>query len=181
MVKTDFENPQLTVVDEIQKAEPETTTTIKVKIQEEFNLEALTLNYTKDNDETFSVLVMQPDQNQIFNATIPGEPTGTLIDYSIQAMDVSGNVGKFVGSYWVKNSENLTLETTNPVIEYGNPITVTGSTQAGKANVTLNYQLETDLIAATTANTTTDSTDQNQTITNTIISRTVSTDARQFF
>jgi hypothetical protein len=182
MVKTDFEAPELTITDEIKKAEPSSATTIKVNIEEEFNLESVTLNYTKDNGETYSVMDMQLEQNQLFNATIPGEPAGTLIDYSIYAKDVSGNVGKFVGSYWVKNSENLTLEATNTVIEYGNPITVTGSTKAGQGNVTINYQLESDYIAATTANTTSDTTTENQTIpADTIISRTVSTDASGSF
>ena len=182
MVKTDFEAPELTVTDEIKKAEPSSATTIKVNIKEKFNLESVTLNYTKDNGETYSVMDMQLEQNQLFNATIPGEPAGTLIDYSIYAKDVSGNIGKFVGSYWVKNSENLTLEATNTVIEYGNPITVTGSTKAGQGNVTIKYQLESDYIAATTANTTSDTTTENQTIpTDTIISRTVSTDASGSF
>jgi len=181
LVKTDFDDPELAIKDEVQKAEPNKDTTIKVNIEEEFNLESVTLNYTKDNGESYSIIDMQADQNQLFNATIPGEPAGTLIDYSIEAKDVSGNVGKHVGSYWVKNSENLTLEASNTVIEYGDPITVTGSTQAGQGNVTLNYQLETDFIATTTVNATTNSTEQNQTIADTIISRTVSTDASGSF
>jgi len=181
LVKTDFDNPELTIKDEVQKAEPNKDTTIKVNIEEESNLDSVTLNYTKDNGETYAIFDMQADQNQLFNATIPGEPAGTLIDYRIEAKDVSGNVGKYVGNYWVKNSENLTLEASNTVIEYGNPIKVTGSTRAGQGNVTLNYQLETDFIAATNVNATTNSTEQNQTIADTIISRTVSTDSSGSF
>ncbi|MDG6223405.1 MAG: hypothetical protein QCH99_09115 [Candidatus Bathyarchaeota archaeon] len=181
MVKTDFDQPELTIIDNVEKAEPNIGTDINVLIEEQFNLESVTMNYTKDNGEKYSSIEMETEQNQIFTATIPGQPAGTLIEYTVEAKDVGGNIGQISGSYWVKNSENITLDVSSKVVEYGNSITVIGSTRAGKGNVTLYYQLESDFLATTISNKTTEDTTQNETSTDTVISRIATTDASGSF
>ena len=183
MVKTDFEVPELSIVNEVEKAEPNKETTITAHINEQFNLDTVTLNYTKNSGETYTTTEMVTEQNQIFTATIPGQAAGTLINYTVVAKDVSCNVAEFVGSYWVKNSENITLEVSSPVVDYGETVSVSGSVRGSRSNVTLTYELLNSAPVNTAESTKTESpsdTPENATG-NLIVSRVVPADASGVF
>ena len=184
MVKTDFDAPELTIIDEIRKANPNNKTTITVNVDEQFNLDTVTLNYTCDNGASYTAAEMAATQNiTCYNSTIPGQPAGTLINYTVLARDVSGNAAEFVGSYWVKKSANITLQMSSPVVEYGQKITVTGSTPVSETNVTITYAL---LNASALNGTTLDYTSTKDTLLNytsksSVVSRVVTADSSGTF
>jgi hypothetical protein len=139
MIKTDFESPELSLVNEVTRTNPNNATTINAKIVEEFNLESVTLNYTTNNGTSYKTLNMVAAKNQLYNATIQGQPAGTLVNYTVLARDVSGNSATVDGSYFVKNSANITLELSNLAVDFGQNVTVSGSTPVSATNVTLTY------------------------------------------
>jgi len=183
MVKTDFDSPELSILNEVQKVEPNKETTITAYIDEQFNMDTVTLNYTKNNGEQYTTTEMVTEQNQIYTATIPGQPAGTLINYTVVARDVSCNNAEFQGSYWVKNSENITLDLSSPVVEYGESISVTGSVRGSRSNVTLTFELLNSAPVNTTTSTENESpSDTVENVTGKlIVSRLVTTDSSGAF
>jgi len=179
MVKTDFDAPELTLLDPVEKVNPNNQTSIIAHIEEQFNLETVTLNYTKDYWATSTAVEMIASQNQTYTGTIPGQPAGTTVNYTVLAHDTSGNIAEVLGSYEVKNSANITLDLSNSTIYYGENITVTGSTPVSGTNVTLTYAM---LNSSALNTTTSDYAAANDTISNhtsndTVVSRLVSTDS----
>ncbi len=179
MVKTDFDAPELTILDQAEKVNPNNETIISAHVEEQFNLETVMLNYTMDDWATLTALEMIASQNQTYNGTIPGQQAGTTVNYTVLARDTSGNSAEGLGSYAVKNSANITLELSSSVVYYGENITVTGSIPVSGTNVTLTYAvlnisaLNTTTLDYATAN----DTISNQTSNNMAVSRLASTDS----
>jgi len=179
MVKTDFGAPELTLVDPVEKVKPDNETSITAHIEEQANLETVTLNYTSNNWTTSNAAEMIASQNRTYTGTIPGQPAGTVVNYTVLARDTSGNSAEVLGSYEVKNWANITLELSIPVVYYGENITVTGSTPVSETNVTLTYAM---LKNSTLSSTVLDSAAANDAIlnytsNNTAVSRLVPTDS----
>jgi hypothetical protein len=179
MVKTDFDAPELTLVEPAERVKPNNETTITAHIEEQANLETVTLNYTSNNWETATAAEMVASQNRTYTATIPGQPAGTVVNYTVLALDTSGNSAEVHGGYEVKNWANVTLEMPSPVVYYGENITVTGSTPASEANVTLTYAMleNSTLGSAVPDSAAVNDAILNYTSTNTTVSRVVSTDS----
>jgi len=179
MVKTDFDAPELRLLDQAEKVNPDNETIISAHVEKQFNLETMTLNYTKDNWATSTALEMIDSQNQTYTGPIPGQPAGTVVNYTILARDTSGNSAEVLGSYAVKNSANITLDLSSSVVYYGENITVTGSTPVSGTNLTLTYAM----LNNSALNTTTldyamaNDTILNHTSNDTVVSRLVSTDS----
>jgi hypothetical protein len=178
MVKTDFDAPELSIIDPVEKVNPSNATSISAHVEEQNNLETVTLNYTKNNWLTSTAAEMAASQNQTYIGTIPRQPAGTVVNYTVLARDTSGNSAEVLGSYEVKNSANITLALSSPAVYYGDNITVTGSTLASEANVTLTYaMLNTSALNFTVPDSAAvNDAILNYTSNNTAVSRLVSTD-----
>jgi hypothetical protein len=179
MVKTDFDAPELSIIDPVERVDPKNRTSIIAHVEEQNKLETVTLNYTKNNWATSTAAEMVASQNRTYKGRIPKQPAGTVINYTVLARDTSGNSAEVMGSYEVKNSANITLNLPSPTVYCGENITVTGSTPASDANVTLTYAM---LNNSTLNSTVPDSATVidsilNYTSNNTTVSRLVSTDS----
>jgi hypothetical protein len=179
MVKTDFDAPELTLVDPVERMNPSNQTRITALIEEEWVLEEVTLNYTTDDWGTSAALPMSESEEQTYNATVPGQPAGTTVNYTVLARDTSGNSAQVFGSYEVKSWANLTLGVANATVYYGQDITVTGSLPVGGTNVTLTYALlnSSSLNATVLEAVMSNDTLLNETANSNVVSRLVSTDA----
>ncbi|MGD9131039.1 MAG: hypothetical protein PVH73_05645 [Candidatus Bathyarchaeota archaeon] len=180
MVKTDFDAPELSIIDPVEKAEPNDKISITAQVEEQNNLETVTLNYTSNNWATSTAAEMVASQNQTYTGKIPRQPAGTVINYTVLACDTSGNSAEFLGSYEVKNSVNITLGLSSPVVYYGENITVTGSTPVSETNVALTYaMLNTSMLNFTVLDSAavTDAILNYTSSNNTAVSRLVSTDS----
>ncbi len=179
MVKTDFEAPELTLVDPIQKVNPNNETTINVHVNEEFTLKTINLKYSTDNGTKYATKDMVAYPNSTYNATVPGQPAGTLVKYTILAQDISGNTAELESSYPVKNFANITLEVSDLVAKFGENITVSGSTPVSGANLTVIYgMLNASAVNGTTLEKAlTNGTIINYTANGSILSRNVTTDS----
>jgi hypothetical protein len=121
---------------------------------------------------------MVASQNQTYTAAIPGQPAGTSVNYTVLACDTSGNSAEASGSYEVKNWANITLNLQSTSVYCGKDITVTGSTPANGANVTLTYAILTNSTVNSTVLDSAVTTDAiwNYTSNTTAVSRVASTD-----
>ncbi|MCW4015392.1 MAG: hypothetical protein NWF06_03400 [Candidatus Bathyarchaeota archaeon] len=183
IIKTDYDAPEVTVLNHVDKVNPNNATTILAHVQEQFNLETVTLNYTKDNGATYTAIEMIETTNSTYNATIPGQPAGTAVNYTVLARDISENTAKVQGTYWVKKTANITLDVSSPAVYYGENITITGSTPVGETNVTITYSITNSSTSNVTSleYETTNNTMLNYTTNNSTITRTVTTDATGTF
>jgi hypothetical protein len=179
MVKTDFDAPELTLVDPVEKANPDNEIIISAHVEDQSNLETVTLNYTTDDWATSTDVEMAASQNHTYTGTILGQPAGTTVNYTVLGRDTSGNSAEVLGSYDVKNSANVTLDLSTSAVCYGKNITATGSIPVSGANVTLNYAvLNVSALNTTTIDYVTISdVMSNQTSNNATVSRLVSTDS----
>jgi hypothetical protein len=152
---------------------------ITTHIEEQWVLEEVSLNYTTNGWNTSAVLPMSEVEEQTYNATVPGQPAGTTVNYTVLARDTSGNSAQVFGSYEVKNWGNLTLGVANSTVYHGQPITVTGSLPVSETNVTLTYAMlnSSSLNATVLEAVMSNDTLLNQTAEGNIVSRVVSTDA----
>lgn len=183
MVKTDFNAPELSIIDQTEKVKPDKEIHINAHIEEQFNLETVTLNYTVDEWATSTAIEMIGTQNKTYTATIHGQAAGTTVNYTVLGRDTSGNSAEVLGSYAVKNSANMTLELSSSVVYYDGNITVTGSIPVSGTNVTVTYfwlnnsALNNTALDYVTAN----NTILNHTSNDAVISRVVSTDSSGIF
>lgn len=179
MVKTDFDAPELSIIDPVERVKPDNATTITARIEEQAILETVALNYTNNNWETSTTTEMIVSQNQTYTGTVPGQPAGTTVNYTVLARDTSGNSAEVLGGYEVKNWANITLDLSSPAVYYGENITVTGSTPVSGTNLTLTYaMLNTSTLNSTVLDfAAVNGSISNFTSSNTTISRLVSTDS----
>jgi len=139
MVKTDFNAPQLSVLNPVERAYPTDETTIVAYVSDETKLERVWLTYTGDNWLTSASVDMVEDQNGTYRATIPRQPAGTLVKYKILAVDVSENQAEVQGSFPVKNPTKIEISLSRPICDVDDTVMVNGSISHGGATVTLNY------------------------------------------
>jgi len=140
MVKTDFEAPSISIQDHPKTVSSENETTITAYVSDEGSgLKSVLLNYTRDNWETWTSVVMSPSQNHSYTSTIPAQPAGSTVKYKITASDAAGNTAEAEGEYRVKDTAEITFSLSKPVVYPNEKITVTGQVSQGGATVTLNY------------------------------------------
>ena len=89
MLKTNFENESLTPLTVPSRVYPNSPTEITYT-SNNTNLETAQLSYTTDNWNNTNTINMDIS-NQTCNATIPGQPAGSLVQYQINAVDVLEN------------------------------------------------------------------------------------------
>ena len=89
------------------------------------NLETAQLSYTTNNWTNTNTINMNIS-NQTCNATIPGQPAGTLVQYQINATDVLENGLYASGNYTVKEPLTLNITAVESKIRLGENITING-------------------------------------------------------
>ena len=139
MVKTDFDAPQLSLVDPVERAYPGDGTTVIANVSDETELERVWLAYTGDNWLTSSSVDMVGGQNGTFRATVPGQSAGTFVKYKALAVDVAENQAEVWGNYSVKNPTQIDVSLSRSICDVDEAVTVSGSISHDGAVVTLNY------------------------------------------
>ena len=84
------------------------------------------LSYTTDNWSNIDTVNMDIS-NQTCNATIPGQPAGTLVQYQINATDILENGLYASGNYTVKDPLTLNITLVKSKIRLGENITISGT------------------------------------------------------
>jgi len=146
MLKDNFEKDSL--IPSAIRVFPDTPTTLTYT-SNNINLETAQLAYTT-NSWTKTTTLNMNISNQTCNATIPGQPAGTLVQYQINATDILEN-GLFAsGNYTVENASLIPLATIQSRVYPGTPTELTYTSNGTK--------LETAQMSYTTNNWTSTST-----------------------
>ncbi|MDH5532110.1 MAG: hypothetical protein OEX99_01400, partial [Candidatus Bathyarchaeota archaeon] len=149
MVKTDFDAPQLSLADSVERAYPgdEITITVQVsdgttiiaQVSDETRLERVWLTYTGDNWLTSASVDMAEDQNGTYTATIPRQSAGTFVKYKVLAVDMAENQVEVQCNYSVKNPTQIEVSLSQSFCNVDEAVLVSGSISHGGTVVTLNY------------------------------------------
>ncbi len=139
MIKTDFDAPQLSIKDPVERAYPSDETAIIADVFDENDLERVWLTYTGDNWLTSASVDMTEDQNGTYTATIPRQPAGTFVKYKVSAGDVAENRAEVKGNFTVKKPTEIEISLSRYLCQVDEAVEVNGSISHGGAIVTLNY------------------------------------------
>ncbi|MDH5450354.1 MAG: hypothetical protein OEX77_05550 [Candidatus Bathyarchaeota archaeon] len=139
MVKTDFDPPQISLIDPIERAYPSHEATIMANVSDETKLERVWLAYTADNWLTSTSVDMDETQNGTYGATVSRQSAGTFVKYKVLAVDAAENQAEVSGNYSVKNPTQIEISLSKYICNVDETVSVDGSISHGGALVTLNY------------------------------------------
>jgi hypothetical protein len=125
MLKTNFENGTLIPISATTRVYPNDTAQIAFSSNSS-TLEQAQLSYSTDNWTSNNIINMIVS-NQTCNATIPGYPAGSLIQYKINATDTLENVWKASGNYTVKEPLTINITAVKEKIRIGENVTIIGN------------------------------------------------------
>jgi hypothetical protein len=125
MLKTNFNTSALSPLVFPTRAITGKPTNISYVYDANVSLEKAQLSYTIDNWNKTDIIDMAVS-NQTCNATIPGQNSGSLVEYRILANDILKNNATTSGNYTVKEQPTLNITLATDKIMLGENITVTG-------------------------------------------------------
>ena len=123
MLKTQFANLTLAPVSTPTRVYPYNTT--EISFTSNNTLQTAQLSYSTDN-WTNTNSVDMTISNQTCNATIPGQIAGSLVQYRVNAIDVSENNMEATGNYTVKEPLTLNITAVEDTVRVGENITING-------------------------------------------------------
>lgn len=139
ILKTNFDNRSLTPLNEPVRISPNNSTELSFVANGTTPLETAEMSYTTDNWTSTNTIDMAVS-NQTCNATIPGQESGTAVQYRINATDVLENTIGTSGNYTVKEPLTLNIMPVKDRIPQGANITIYGKLTPSIQNVTVEVQ-----------------------------------------
>jgi hypothetical protein len=124
MLKTQFGNTSITPVETPSRMLPNQLAKISY-VSNNASLATAQLTYTTDSWNSTKAFNMDIS-NHTCNATVPGQPAGTLVQYRLDANDTLNNALSAEGNYTVKNQPSLNF-TVEETIVLGQNLTITGT------------------------------------------------------
>jgi len=140
LVKTEFGNACLKPSNIPENVCPNNETVIAYT-SNSTDLENATLQYSINNWKNTTTLNMEIVDNRTCKGTIPGMTAGTIVNYKVEAHDISGNILFAYGNYSVKYSPTMNLSAISEVTYLGGNITVRGylTPPAGNLSITVYF------------------------------------------
>jgi hypothetical protein len=137
LVKTTF-GGNLTLLTPLKRVYPTNETALAYAANSSA-LESAVLRYTTDDWKNVSELEMVVS-NRTCNAAIPRQQAGTVVKYTVQAVDVLKNNLNATGNFTVKYPSSMSLYAAHKTVTLGENITVTGTLGSEAAGATVTVQ-----------------------------------------
>jgi len=96
-----------------------------------------TVQFSIDGWKNVTVLEMEIVNERTCRTVIPGQDAGTLVSYTVEAVDVLENVLVACGDYSVKHFSTLNLSSTHDTVYLGENVTVVGLLTPGVENISV--------------------------------------------
>jgi hypothetical protein len=128
----------LTLLAPLKKGYPTNDTAIAY-VANSSALESAVLRYTTDDWKNATTVDMAVS-NMTCNGTIPRQQAGTVVAYTVQAVDVLKNNLTATGNFTVKYPSSMSLNATRKTVTLGENITVTGTLGSEAAGDTVTVQ-----------------------------------------
>jgi hypothetical protein len=138
IAKTDFAKVILSPVIPVGRVFPNNATTLSFSTNGAAFSQA-NLFYSTDNWLSTNTIPMDIS-NKTCNATIPGQPTGTIVQYQVNASDILENQFSTNGNYTVKTQPTLTITLAKDTILLGQNVTITGTLTPSDESSTISVQ-----------------------------------------
>ena len=119
MVQTDFNPPELRLIDPPLIIESSKKPMLMANVTDETALDEVSLSYSIDGGNIWKDLTVTEAYVGCFKGEVPGFSGGTVVDYRFEAVDEMGNVGEVHGSYKVISSSTLELHLEEDKIKGG--------------------------------------------------------------
>lgn len=139
IVQTDFESPELQLIDPLTIVESGEQTVLEVSVRDETAVESLSLSYSTDGGGRWRQLTLIEEGDGVYSGEVPALGGGTMVDYVFEAEDEMGNVGEIRGSYKVMSSSDLELHLNEDEITGGESVKTYGYLTHGGKEVEIHY------------------------------------------
>jgi hypothetical protein len=134
LIKTDFNSTSLQPSIVPNRAYANSNVTIAYSSNSS-DLESAVLQYSTNNSTNMEGMDMQIVGNTTCEAVIPGQPAGTIVNYTVTANDTLEDVLSASGSYPVKYASTLNFTVATINARLGENVTINGYLQPGTAGL----------------------------------------------
>ena len=139
-VQTDFTAPNITAIDPPKYVITKVDFDLSCEVLDESDINTVWLHYSVDGNETWRTITATEDGDE-YNATVPGQKGGTVINYYWEAFDSLGNYGYSYHNTKSMTPTHLLLEVEPESIYGGESVTASGFFGLPEMTLTLNYTM----------------------------------------
>jgi hypothetical protein len=139
VVQTDFDPPDLQLVDPPSIATANEPTILEVSVADESEIEAVSLSYTRNVGSTWEEADVDSNGDGRYHGTIRGVGPGTVVEYVFEAEDVMGNLGEVRGGYTAMGDSTLEIEVRERDVLGGEEVEVRGQLRPWERDVVVSY------------------------------------------
>ena len=140
IIKTDFSEPVLNVTRPSTASAGYATNISVVANDSGSGLERIVSNYSVDGGNNWTSSGLIKVAQSLYEITIPGQPAGTTVLYSIEASDHAGNTAIEKGNYLSQSASALTIDLPSSSIDGGHDINLQGTLTPPTEDVELSIQ-----------------------------------------
>jgi len=138
IVQTDFAPPVISLVDPPEVGVEGEGTEIKVRIEDETEIEEVWVEYSTDGWETWFDEDLKK-RGGGYSCELDDLTAGDCVDYVVYAEDAFGNIGSFESGFQVKKTISLECYMSNKNLYGDESARVTGSSNLDSAPITLEF------------------------------------------
>ncbi len=137
-VQTDFNPPNITLVEPLERGYAGEETRVEVSVEDEVEVGRVWVEYTDDGGETWheEELALQGD---VYVGDLPPFSPDVYVNYTICAEDDFGNVGTMEGGFPVKNRVTFNYGVSKSKLKAGQKLLVSGTVSPSVDTVTLQF------------------------------------------
>jgi hypothetical protein len=127
IIQTDFSEPVLNATRPSTAHAGHATHITVIANDTGSGLERIESQYSIDDGNNWTTSELIPVAQSVYKVTIPGQPAGTTVLYSIEAADHAGNTAVEGGSYLSQSPSTLTIALPSPLIDGGSDMNLEGN------------------------------------------------------
>jgi hypothetical protein len=140
IVQTDFNPPNVTIIDPPEIVEALEPTPLKFEVNDQTEITSLEFIYSFDGWETQRTLNPSSTEHGTQQVIFPPVNPGTTVEYSIEAEDKMGNHGETKGSFYAMGASTLEVSFNEEEVNAGEEVDIRGRLNLGGENITITLQ-----------------------------------------
>jgi hypothetical protein len=152
-VKTDFDPPNLQLVDPPTEAYSDELTPISISVKDESLLKSLYVKFTDDDGENWSYKNMTQDSGNVYGALLPYFSEGDQVEYTVVAVDEVDNRAEVDGGFQVLKERpeptTINCHVDNQEVKQNREMKVTGEVTPKREGITVTLRF----VSSTTSHT----------------------------
>ena len=151
IVQTDFDPPNITVLDPPEIVEALHPTPMEFEVNDQTEVTRLEFSYSTDGGAALRTLNPSTTGNGALRVTFPPVNPGITVEYIIEAEDAMGNIGETLGSFYAMGTSTLEAGFGEEELTAGEEVEIRGRLNPGGESVNISIINGDTLINATVA------------------------------